>query len=223
MLPVLLIGDNTDRINSHIATLLEKEQILDVFYYGEKDSIVIDTIRDINRSTQQPAFRKRAFILFDFHNVKKEAQNALLKTLEERNEENLFIIIAHDEYKILSTILSRCRIDRLIENKDENYALLESLSLFDDISSHKVLQTTQMLGKGDHAEVIHQLRTYFYTCVHNVTIDARKRVEMYALLELIYEVEHQLKNNIYPEFSLDYLLLRIKQSNILPLPKVDDL
>lgn len=223
MLPVLLIADNLDQIQSHIDSLLKKEYVIDIFYYGDKEAISIDTVREINRITQQPAFRKRAFILFDFHLLKKEAQNALLKTLEERNEENIFIMVSSDEYKVLPTILSRCRIEHLSENIENDFSLLESMSLFTQASSQNILLATQSLSKGDHTDAIRQLRDYLHVIARSSRGDEEKRASMYRALGLVSEVENQLKNNIYPEFTLDYLLLCLKQSKLIPLSKVDEL
>lgn len=52
-------------------------------------------------------------VLEDASNLTIEAQNALLKTLEELPEDALFILGADSDSKLLPTVLSRCQIVKL--------------------------------------------------------------------------------------------------------------
>lgn len=75
------------------------------------NNIKINSIRDIRKflSFEYGDIPARAIIIEDAHLMNEEAQNALLKSLEEPPEGVVFILITHLPDKLLSTILSRCQ------------------------------------------------------------------------------------------------------------------
>ena len=86
----------------------------------EKKSIDINQIRDLINHLNKSSFNnKPRFILIDnIELLNTNSINALLKVLEEPNE-NTFFILIHSNKKILSTLLSRCINFRItLTNKD---------------------------------------------------------------------------------------------------------
>jgi DNA polymerase III subunit gamma/tau len=71
----------------------------------------IDSIRDLREQVKYPPTRGRykVYIIDEFHQITKEAFNALLKTLEEPPVHILFIFATTELHKVLPTILSRCQ------------------------------------------------------------------------------------------------------------------
>ncbi|MCL2877246.1 MAG: DNA polymerase III subunit, partial [Acidobacteria bacterium] len=78
----------------------------------KKTSISIDQIRDIIAETafQPLEARYRVAILDPADQMRAEAQNSLLKTLEEPPSRTVMILIATNPYLLLETIRSRARI-----------------------------------------------------------------------------------------------------------------
>jgi DNA polymerase III subunit delta' len=78
---------------------------------GETGSIKIDQIRDaIERSAYRPfEGRRRVVIVNDAHDVVGEAQNALLKTLEEPPPASTFVLVTSRPDTLLPTVRSRCQ------------------------------------------------------------------------------------------------------------------
>ncbi|MFA3781906.1 ATP-binding protein [Melioribacteraceae bacterium 4301-Me] len=74
------------------------------------NSIKINSIRDIKRfiAFNYADVNKRIIIILEAHLMNEEAQNALLKSLEEPPEGIVFILLTSDKNKLLPTILSRC-------------------------------------------------------------------------------------------------------------------
>ncbi|HPN37778.1 MAG TPA: hypothetical protein PL041_05200 [Melioribacteraceae bacterium] len=74
------------------------------------ESIKISSIRDINSFTtlSYENIKYRLILIVDAHLMGEEAQNALLKNLEEPPEGIIYILTTSDENNILSTIKSRC-------------------------------------------------------------------------------------------------------------------
>ena len=82
------------------------------FFFMEPDgnSIKIDQIRNMQKTIlEKPIISsKKVYIINDADLMTKEAQNCLLKTLEEPQEYVVIILIASNENNILATVKSRC-------------------------------------------------------------------------------------------------------------------
>jgi DNA polymerase-3 subunit delta' len=78
---------------------------------GETGSIRIDQVRDaIERSAYRPfEGRRRVVIVNDADSLNAEAQNALLKTLEEPPSASTFVLVTSRPDMLLPTVLSRCQ------------------------------------------------------------------------------------------------------------------
>ena len=88
----------------------------------EGETIKIDTIRQMIQSVYEKPIlsEKKIYIINDAEKMTKEAQNSLLKTLEEPPEYIIIILIVANLDLILNTIKSRCTkvvFDRLTTNE----------------------------------------------------------------------------------------------------------
>ena len=105
---------------------------------SDANSIKINSIRDIRKSISMniPADEYRAIIISDAHLMTTESQNALLKSLEEPPERNIFILITDLPDRLLETIRSRCWTvdfkpldpDEIQKILKENFNISESIS-----------------------------------------------------------------------------------------------
>ncbi|KKK56294.1 hypothetical protein LCGC14_3065970, partial [marine sediment metagenome] len=73
--------------------------------------ILLDQIKTLIKRVKLKAHagNYRVIIIDEAHKLLPEAANALLKTLEEPPERVVFILVAHDMSRVLSTISSRCQ------------------------------------------------------------------------------------------------------------------
>ncbi len=96
-------------------TILEPEE--------DKQSISIDQIRDLQHqlSLKPYAADHKIGILPEAQRMTVEAQNALLKTLEEPPAHSVLILTAPSTKQLLPTIVSRCQIVRLEAEVDLNF------------------------------------------------------------------------------------------------------
>ena len=94
----------------------------------EKKNIDINQIRElINFTNKSSLNNKPRFVLFDnieFLNI--NSINALLKTLEEPNE-NIFFILISNQKKVLSTLKSRCLEYKISLTNAESFLVLENI------------------------------------------------------------------------------------------------
>lgn len=131
----------------------------------ESETIKINTIREMIQTVYEKPIlsNKKIYIINDCDKMTKEAQNSLLKTLEEPPEYIVIILIASNQDMILNTIKSRCTkivFDKLKENEIKeilnttdfkNTEISENMYEFFDGSIGKALQ---ILEKKEQYEVL---------------------------------------------------------------------
>jgi len=85
----------------------------DIFeIFPEGASVKIDQVRKIIQSYADKPLEaaKKVYILHDAHTMTPQAQNALLKTLEEPVTQSIIIILADNLKQLLPTVVSRCQV-----------------------------------------------------------------------------------------------------------------
>jgi len=102
---------------------------------NDKKNIDVSQIREMIRYTNKSAFNNMArFILIDnIENLNKNSVNALLKVIEEPNENVFFILINNSEKKILPTLKSRCLTFKI------NFTFNESINVTNQILDKNIL------------------------------------------------------------------------------------
>ena len=78
--------------------------------------IPVDVVREsiIPEAARSPfEGRYKVFVIEEAERMNPAAQNALLKTLEEPQEDTVFVLLSEREEELLETIRSRCRVVRL--------------------------------------------------------------------------------------------------------------
>ncbi len=95
----------------------------------DKKNIEISQVRNAISYTHKSTFNNnfKIVLIDNIESLNKNSVNALLKTLEEANE-NLFFILIHDNAKkILDTIKSRCVIFKKQFSFDQNVAIVNKI------------------------------------------------------------------------------------------------
>ena len=115
---------------------------------NEKKNIDVAQIRKMISYTNKSIFNDKVrFILIDnIENLNKNSVNALLKIIEEPNENVFFILINNNEKNILPTLKSRCL------NFKINFTFNESVNI-----------CNQVLNKNILNEINHDLISYYFT------------------------------------------------------------
>lgn len=114
LLPVRFTPEQIDFLLVHKAP-----DIPDLIFLQPETSIGIEDIRRLEKEIKLKPYSHthKVIILNEAHLLTLEAQNALLKTLEEPPDYLLIFLLTPDEDLLLSTIRSRCQIVRL-QNKN---------------------------------------------------------------------------------------------------------
>ncbi len=99
----------------------------------DKSAIIIDQIRQVQQFLSLTAYESKAktALLLNFQNANQQAQNALLKTLEESPGSSRLIITTDSPESLLPTIVSRCEVLNLrpISAREVSFALVSRLGV----------------------------------------------------------------------------------------------
>lgn len=159
-------------------------------------NIKIDQIREFQQKVyEKPVIsQKKVYIIDDAESMTKEAQNCLLKTLEEPPEYTVIILIVSDEDKLLNTIKSRCT--KMLFNK----LTIEELKEFNNNESieDKIL----LRANGSIKKLIHIKEN---RDIYIKLEDIINKIDKQPLLDVLKEAELFTKNKEIINEILDYM------------------
>lgn len=165
------------------------------------ENIKIETIRRITEKViEKPIISNRkVYIINDCDKMTKEAQNCLLKTLEEPPEFIVIILISSNENIILNTIKSRCMTlkFRNIDDKDLSEYAKNNIG-YTELSDNLLKSFDGSIGKAIKVKEMQEK----YNSVELLINNLEKKDIIDILLEgkIIYD-----KENIYD--ILDYIIV----------------
>ena len=157
----------------------------------DKKNIDINQIRDLINLTNKSSFNSRPrFVLFDnIEFLNTNSINALLKTLEEPNE-NIFFILINNQKKILSTLKSRCLEFKISLTNSDSFSILESL-----------------LNESPHNIINDKLINYYFTpgnIYRLVEFSKKQKIDLNTIdlkeLLLFLITNHHYKNDSFIKF-----------------------
>ncbi|MDZ4228202.1 MAG: hypothetical protein U1E54_03075 [Candidatus Levybacteria bacterium] len=106
---------------SHTSNLLKEREVhpLDINFQIYEKTMGIEDVRSIQKTILLKPFRgkTKAVIIDAYENIGHEAQNALLKILEEPPSNTIIVIMAAKQELFLPTIISRCKVIILQEKE----------------------------------------------------------------------------------------------------------
>lgn len=166
----LLVANEDGELKKHIESLLKEYRIheLDITYAGRDEenstkkkspttkitkSIGIDEIKRLQKKLFLKPYKgqNKAVIIPQAHTLTTEAQNALLKVLEEPPLHTVIILTTEKKDALLPTIQSRCQIIDvkvpLTISPDARQQVEEDLKEIDTMTIGKALTLSEKLGK----------------------------------------------------------------------------
>ena len=167
---------------------------------SEKKNIDVTQIREMITYTNKSSFNnKERFILIDnVENLNKNSINALLKIIEEPNENVFFILINNNEKYILPTLRSRCLTFKI------NFSFEESVNI-----------ANQILGKNILNEINHDLISYYNTTgemIDLINFSKEKSINLNdynltTLISLIIENNYYKKDRFVKNLLINFIEL----------------
>ena len=177
------------------------------------NSIKIDQIRNLQEEIQEKPIisNKKVYIIDDADLMTKEAQNCLLKTLEEPPKFAVIILIGSNENAFLPTIKSRCMIlhfNRLSDSEIKSYLQKQ----YNELS---VTQSMLDIAGGSIGRAINlKDKQEDYSKVEEIinNLDKKDLIDIVQASEILYKSKENI-NDI-----LDYIniiLLKMAKENYL--------
>lgn len=185
----------------------------DIFVISpKKTSISIDEIRNLkNHIFQKPLSLPYKYIIIeDSQKLTIEAQNSLLKILEEPPKTAIIILEARDKFSFLQTILSRVL---LIENGELKKPQLSEISILDYQSSNDLLK---LIPEIDNSQdwLEKQMIILSHKLQESIkNSDAGNSRKIASALKLLAQTKKMIQANINPKFALANLIFNLEMSN----------
>src|SRR5579859_841327 len=114
MISLLVVSQEKENRETYALDFCKKLSIdpFDISLFQPQTSLGIEDVREIQKKVFLKPFKskEKAIIIGDAHSATIEAQNALLKLLEEPPMNTYVILTASSTRQFLATILSRCKI-----------------------------------------------------------------------------------------------------------------
>lgn len=213
----LIIGNDKETIKKEIASLVREyvvelaELDLDQCTHPDVhlldgynvDSIGIADIRTFTRILHKKPFKAPLHlgIIIGFEKTTTEAQNAMLKELEDHPKTVHYILGVVDENSLLPTIRSRATVKYLGGSLLQKTAkeLHETLTYFTDT-------TADLLQGYTHIQKKEWTRQSAETFLSELYIHVQKDRFSQKKLQLLQKCSEYLRNNVSPKQVLSYLL-----------------
>lgn len=218
MVPKILISPSLKARVGEINKILSQVSLTnphpDLLYFPDDSKLGIADARKIKEhfSLKPYSAKGRGVVLEDASELTIEAQNALLKTLEEPPAESLLILAAPSDAKLLPTILSRCEIVRL---DAKSYDTLEYHSKYtQDINK---LLTSSIEERFEYIEKLKNREEFFHSMLNyfhqNLTSHTRSGGSNIEFLHELLQAEEWAAQNVNIRAILEYLMLKMPSAN----------
>lgn len=166
------------------------------------DKLKVDHAREISRATEnRNNGNERRFYFVSFNAGTHEAQNALLKTLEEPAIGTSFILLVPSTDILLETIRSRC-ITLVLDTKERSRYLFLKTPYKDRLEHIKTLLLDKALLGSFYTELEQEIADY----IERQDTDVREN----KALALVFNYKHLIMNHsVSSKYLLEELALRL--------------
>ncbi len=208
----LYIKEYCDELNigKFDITLIEKDSTT-----KNIGSIGIDEIKEIHKKIFLKPLQSevKAVILEDAHLLTIQAQNALLKVLEEPPEHTIIILGVDTPEALLPTILSRCQVIELSTEKNqtaegETSEYLEFIENFSTMRIGEKLKKAEEIGR-DKDKAVEWLSQLIFVLRDQMLRDPENTI-FFKQIKSFQKLHTTIKTtNVNPRFAIENTLLNI--------------
>ena len=174
--------------------------------------IKIEQIRQMQRKVAEKPIisNNKVYIIDNADTMTTEAQNCLLKTLEEPPEYITIILICTNEGNLLSTIKSRCTRMQFEPIKDEELKEYIKTKLPEEQISENIIELAQ--GSIEKAIKLNE-RKDIYENIENILLSMQNKdlIDIVQMSEVIYKSKEEIKSIL--EY-INVLLMKLSKQNI---------
>lgn len=226
MISTILIHQDINVRNSEAEKILEtlgfSKNHPDLLWLSEEEKLGIEQARKIQQFLGLKSYKGQgqAVVLVAAENLTTEAQNALLKTIEEPLGEVTFILGASSEDDLLPTIISRCQVKNLSSkeiSQDLGEKYKEDIKKLIGLSWDKRFQFIEKLEERE--AFLNALTSYFRNQLLSAHLTGFSRElqpnggstnkELEDFLKDLMEAQKWAKQNVNIRAILEYLMLKM--------------
>lgn len=164
------------------------------------NSIQIDQIRNLKKYLNESGSSYRQIIFYAFHIATLEAQNALLKLVEDTSHKFQFIFQTNNLERVIPTIRSRCKEIRVLGKMN---SITNKINL-DDLRENLFTKSTSIVKKEDAQYLLGEILALLRLRLLNNDILASHVIN--KLLKIINLLNY---NNLNPQIAVDMGLISI--------------
>lgn len=212
MLPKLIIAADVQARKEAIDSILGDHGLKlthpDLLYFDEPDKLGVEEAKKIRRHLSLKPYhgKSRAIALVSAYNLTLEAQNALLKTLEEPHDTALIILGSPSEDNLLPTVVSRCQII-FINNQTTKDLEKSEIEKIDRLLKMNMEERFLFIeGMDNRDKFLSALTSYFHSYSRSHLGGGRLNIEF---LQALIQTEKWARQNVNIRAILEYLMLKI--------------
>lgn len=174
-------------------------------------NIKIEQIKQlISWSSLKPFHSPSKLVLIEqAEKMTPEAQNALLKTLEEPNRFTSIILLTSNYKLLLPTVISRCQIEEINQKQDDNQQLAEQFvnsKLLD-----RFMFIDQIFSLKESAEQKTRLDELLVSLVNHYRKAMFHKKSAFSNVKLVNETMKKLKANVAKRLLMENLVINLKK------------
>lgn len=186
-------------------------------YPKSAKTVVVSDIKDLLDNIYLAPLEsdKKIFIFNNFSSATPQAQNKLLKVLEEPPANSYIILNVSNVNKVLPTVLSRCQKTKLLPI--ENKLLIRVLQS----KSEKNLESILALVDGNLTKALRYSSQADFDQIYNAVLDAAvKMKQSKEVIKYSYALSEKMDNlsliiELFEAFFRDMLLLKLGKENLV--------
>lgn len=189
----------------------------DLLYFNADQKLGIAEARKIKEhfSLKPYSVESRIVVLEDASVMTQEAQNSLLKTLEELPQSAVFILGASSDAYLLPTIISRCQIT-ILKNPDSGLSDLASKEekLFEDLTKLLNAPVEERFGYIEKLKDKESFLIYMVKYFRQILLKPQNQnniLPVKKFLKELLQAEKWAKQNVNIRGILEYLMLVMPQ------------
>jgi DNA polymerase III delta prime subunit len=209
MIPTIIIDPKIEsRLNTIHQILKEKNLSKDhpnMLWLSDEEKLGIKEVKRVLEHLTLKPYQSlgQAVVILNADDLTLEAQNSLLKTLEESPSESIILLGVSSEDKLLPTVLSRCQIIHNTNQQDTFKSSNKFITEIEQLSQMNIEQRFQYIEKlKDKEEFFNALVMFFREVLHKTS-----NKEILSFLKEVSLMEEYWQANVNQRAILEYLML----------------
>ncbi|MCK9369034.1 hypothetical protein M0R04_03675 [Candidatus Dojkabacteria bacterium] len=177
----------------------------------DENSIGIDDVKKLQKEMVYQPFEEeyQIAIISDCFKLTEEAQNSLLKTLEEQSNTTIYILMLDNERNILPTILSRGVKHYVKEKGEEEETIKPKILELNLIEKFKEIEKVSKGSTNDVVIYLTEIQKYFRKSLRENIENEKKSNEYFKKIEKVETAITRIRGNGNKRLVLENLMLNI--------------